>query len=173
MAWRVFHNRGKKKNNWDKNENWEKKLKRSRYSSCIKVRITMAFWKCEIRWLYNFLIHRTSLHYQGTLECCSSWDCKESDTTEQLNNNTTFPANMVPGSEFPLTLCPQDPGCPITWADPKRNCSREFRKMTVPSALWGHMGSGWDERFEKVITELQMHLEPSQNITFLKCLVTF
>ena len=23
----------------------------------------------------------------GGLECCSSWDHKESDTTEQLNNN--------------------------------------------------------------------------------------
>ena len=22
---------------------------------------------------------------QGGLECCNSWDCKESDTTEQLN----------------------------------------------------------------------------------------
>ena len=24
---------------------------------------------------------------QGTLECCSPWDCKELDTTERLNNN--------------------------------------------------------------------------------------
>ena len=41
-----------------------KKLKgRTRYTSSTKVRITMAFWKCEIRWLYNFLIHRTSFHY--------------------------------------------------------------------------------------------------------------
>ena len=24
---------------------------------------------------------------QGSLACCSPWDCKESDTTEQLNNN--------------------------------------------------------------------------------------
>ena len=23
---------------------------------------------------------------QGTLVCCSPWDCKESDTTERLNN---------------------------------------------------------------------------------------
>ena len=23
---------------------------------------------------------------QGSLACCSSWSCKESDTTEQLNN---------------------------------------------------------------------------------------
>ena len=24
---------------------------------------------------------------QGSLACCSSWGCKESDTSEQLNNN--------------------------------------------------------------------------------------
>ena len=24
---------------------------------------------------------------QGSLACCSPWGCKESDTTEQLNNN--------------------------------------------------------------------------------------
>ena len=24
---------------------------------------------------------------QGSLECCSQWGCKESDTAEQLNNN--------------------------------------------------------------------------------------
>ena len=24
---------------------------------------------------------------QGSLMCCSSWGCKESDTTERLNNN--------------------------------------------------------------------------------------
>ena len=24
---------------------------------------------------------------QGSLACCSLWGCKESDTTEQLNNN--------------------------------------------------------------------------------------
>ena len=24
---------------------------------------------------------------QGSLACCSPWDCKESDTTERLNNN--------------------------------------------------------------------------------------
>ena len=27
---------------------------------------------------------------QGGLVCCSSWGHKESDTTEQLNNNTEF-----------------------------------------------------------------------------------
>ena len=25
---------------------------------------------------------------QGSLVCCSPWGCKESDTTEQVNNNT-------------------------------------------------------------------------------------
>ena len=28
---------------------------------------------------------------QGSLACCSSWSCKESDTTEQLNNNKAEP----------------------------------------------------------------------------------
>ena len=27
---------------------------------------------------------------QGSLVRCSSWDCKESDTTEQLNNNNKY-----------------------------------------------------------------------------------
>ena len=26
---------------------------------------------------------------QGSLACCSPWGCKESDTTEQLNNNSS------------------------------------------------------------------------------------
>ena len=26
---------------------------------------------------------------QGSLACCSPWGCKESDMTEQLNNNNT------------------------------------------------------------------------------------
>ena len=28
---------------------------------------------------------------QGSLECCSPWGHKESDTTEQLNNNSSSP----------------------------------------------------------------------------------
>ena len=28
---------------------------------------------------------------QGSLACCGSWGCKESDTTEQLNGNKTYP----------------------------------------------------------------------------------
>ena len=27
---------------------------------------------------------------QGGLLCCSPWDCKELDTTEQLNNNSNY-----------------------------------------------------------------------------------
>ena len=27
---------------------------------------------------------------QGSLVCCSSWSCKESDMTEQLNKNNIF-----------------------------------------------------------------------------------
>ena len=27
---------------------------------------------------------------QGSLACCSPWDCKESDRTEQANNNRIF-----------------------------------------------------------------------------------
>ena len=26
---------------------------------------------------------------QGSLACCGSWDCQESDTTERLNNNNS------------------------------------------------------------------------------------
>ena len=28
---------------------------------------------------------------QGSLACCSPWSCKESDTTERLNNNKNVP----------------------------------------------------------------------------------
>ena len=39
---------------------------------------------------------------QGSLECCSPWGHKESDTTEQLNNNKCYPEtsphNTVLGS---------------------------------------------------------------------------
>ena len=27
---------------------------------------------------------------EGSLACCSPWDCKESDMTEQLNNNNIY-----------------------------------------------------------------------------------
>ena len=27
---------------------------------------------------------------QGSLACCSPWGCKESDTTEQLNNSNSY-----------------------------------------------------------------------------------
>ena len=32
---------------------------------------------------------------QGSLVCCSPWGCKESDTTEQLNNNNNRHAKML------------------------------------------------------------------------------
>ena len=31
---------------------------------------------------------------QGSLACCSSWDCKESDMTERLNNSLVSPVPM-------------------------------------------------------------------------------
>ena len=31
---------------------------------------------------------------QGSLACCSPWSCKESDMTEQLNNNNTIQFNL-------------------------------------------------------------------------------
>ena len=42
---------------------------------------------------------------QGSLECCSPWDYKESDTTEWLNNNK-------PGFQNPLSPT-QSPGLPV------------------------------------------------------------
>ena len=32
---------------------------------------------------------------QGSLACCSPWGCKESDTTEQLNNHLFSGASLV------------------------------------------------------------------------------
>ena len=32
---------------------------------------------------------------QGTLACYSPWGCKESDTTEQLNNTVHIPSNSL------------------------------------------------------------------------------
>ena len=32
---------------------------------------------------------------QGSMACCSPWGCKESDMTEQLNNNNPF-STMLP-----------------------------------------------------------------------------
>ena len=32
---------------------------------------------------------------QGSLGCCSPWGCKESDTTEQLNNNKVMEGRSV------------------------------------------------------------------------------
>ena len=38
---------------------------------------------------------------QGGLVCCSSWSCKESDTTELLNNNNNLECLPLP---FPIPL---------------------------------------------------------------------
>ena len=32
---------------------------------------------------------------QGSLACCSSWGCKELDTTEQLNKNNKLPTPLT------------------------------------------------------------------------------
>ena len=40
---------------------------------------------------------------QGSLACCSPWGCKESDTTQELNNNERM--NVDGGGEL---HCPQE-----------------------------------------------------------------
>ena len=45
-----------------------------------------------VGWHYQFNEHEfeqalRDSEGQGSLVCCSPWDCKESDMTEQLNNN--------------------------------------------------------------------------------------
>ena len=53
---------------------------------------------------------------QGSLVCCSPWGCKESDMTEQLNNNHSAAA-AAKSLQSCLTLCdPIDgnpPGSPV------------------------------------------------------------
>ena len=41
---------------------------------------------------------------QGSLACCSPWGLKESDMTEQLNNNTIYWASLVAQIEKNLPL---------------------------------------------------------------------
>ena len=36
----------------------------------------------------------------GSLECCSPWCCKESDITEQLNNNNQVPMTTTTGTKL-------------------------------------------------------------------------
>ena len=40
---------------------------------------------------------------QGSLVCCSPWGCKESDMTEQLDNDS----NNLVGWQGCLSLCPK------------------------------------------------------------------
>ena len=49
---------------------------------------------------------------KGSLECCSPWGCKESDTTEQLNNNKITvlikPCRVQGGAnDVSLDICPR------------------------------------------------------------------
>ena len=48
---------------------------------------------------------------QGSLVCCSPWDCKESDTTEQLNSNND-PAARPAGDPAIRYSSPQLLSCP-------------------------------------------------------------
>ena len=41
---------------------------------------------------------------RGSLACCSPWGLKESDMTEQLNNNTIYWASLVAQIEKNLPL---------------------------------------------------------------------
>ena len=44
---------------------------------------------------------------QGRLACCSSWECKESDTTERLNNNNpTGSSDRTPRPSCSLSVFP-------------------------------------------------------------------
>ena len=49
---------------------------------------------------------------QGSLACCSLWGCKESDTTEQLNNNTDIKgeldSNTIIVWDFNISFTPMD-----------------------------------------------------------------
>ena len=56
---------------------------------------------------------------QGSLVCCSPWGCKESDTTEQLNNNN-FCVSGFPGGSVVKNLPAdaEDVGLILGWEDP-------------------------------------------------------
>ena len=41
---------------------------------------------------------------QGSLACCSPWGCKESDTTQQLNNNKYCPGEVENNSSISLYI---------------------------------------------------------------------
>ena len=47
-------------------------------------RIEMAEWHHQLNW-HEFEQAPGVGDGQGSLVCCSPWDCKESDTTERLN----------------------------------------------------------------------------------------
>ena len=42
---------------------------------------------------------------QGSLACCDSWGCKESDTTERLNNSSSPMPCPASGLKFRVHMC--------------------------------------------------------------------
>ena len=74
---------------------------------------------------------------QGSLTCCSPWGCKESDTTEQLINNSyqrTGPLNRRESQKPQMTrtrILFSWPSIPETWAD-----------TTLKDASWAELPQG-------------------------------
>ena len=62
---------------------------------------------------------------QGSLACCSSWDCKESDTTEQLNNNMKIKPYLFSRLWFAKYFCTGYIICYDTWS---RHCRNAWEK---------------------------------------------
>jgi len=57
-------------------------------------------------WLNEYELEQTlgDSEEQESLVCCSLWGCKESDMTEQLNDNSD-PCEVVPYCSFDLLFC--------------------------------------------------------------------
>ena len=56
---------------------------------------------------------------QGSLACCSPWGCKESDTTEQLNNNYVYIALLALGTSI-------EERRNRSWLVKNKNCYEKF-----------------------------------------------
>ena len=79
---------------------------------------------------------------QGSLECCSPRGCKDSDMTEQLNNNSSFIVTSVQFSSVSqscLTLCDpkkhSTPGLPVhhQLAEPTQTYVHKVSEAIQPS----------------------------------------
>ena len=74
---------------------------------------------------------------QGRLLCCSPWGCKESDTTEQLNNNNSWgitalsAGQIFGGRTVPCYEVPKARGIP---APPPPHC--DINKRHGASSCW-------------------------------------